>query len=406
LNRSVHEFDLVDPLSELKRMLIDFASLHADMEFVPDLPFVGGLVGYLGYGASSYFDGIPKQESDPLDVPDLFFGLYDACVVFDHQQRRLHVISHRSPAHADSLKEQLFAGGELPALRLQSSAMDLENVYAGVQSSFEQAKFIETVGQCQQYIRDGQVFQIVLSQRFSLPASCQPLACYRMLQALNPSPYAYILKFPNFSYLGSSPETLVSCHESRVVLKALAGTRQRGLDDEEDARLCNELKKSEKELAEHMMLVDLGRNDLGRICEPGSVTVGELAQITKYSHVMHLATEIQGKLKAELTSFDAVRSCFPRGTVSGAPKIRAMQLLFRLEPEQRGIYSGLVGYFDLRGGSDTAIAIRSALFKNEVAHVNAGAGIVYDSEPEAEFEETRNKAAAVIKAIKFAQKVL
>jgi anthranilate synthase component 1 len=238
-----------------------------------------------------------------------------------------------------------------------------------------------------------------------MPAAAPPINIYRMLQATNPSPYAYFLKFPDFVYLGSSPETFVQCQNKKLMLRAIAGTRRRGQGAEQDALLGAELRSDEKEMAEHRMLVDLGRNDLGRVSTPGSVKVGELACLSKYTHVMHLETEITSRLSPEQTAFSAFQSCFPAGTVSGAPKVRAMQLLSALEPERRGIYSGAVGYFDMRGSMDGAIAIRSALIKNGVAYANAGAGIVYDSQPEAEYEETKNKAKGVLSAIILAQNV-
>jgi anthranilate synthase component 1 len=255
------------------------------------------------------------------------------------------------------------------------------------------------VDQSKDYIRQGQVFQIVISQRFSLPCRAAALDVYRVLQAINPSPYAYYLKIPGAAYIGSSPETFVRCIDGEMSLRAIAGTRPRGADPAQDAALEVELKSNEKELAEHYMLVDLGRNDVGRVCQVGSIKLGELASLTRYTHVMHLSTEISGRLRNGKTAFDAFKSCFPRGTVSGAPKVRAMQLLSKLEPEQRGIYSGVVGYFDFKGNTDGAIAIRSALIKDGVAHINAGAGIVLDSDPLAEYEETRNKAKSVVKAV-------
>jgi anthranilate synthase component 1 len=255
------------------------------------------------------------------------------------------------------------------------------------------------VQEAQGYIAEGQVFQIVVAQRFALPAVASALDIYRILQALNPSPYAYLLRLPGFEYLGSSPETFVKCANGQVLLRAIAGTRRRGRDEAEDALMAEELQQCEKELAEHHMLVDLGRNDLGRVCRVGSVKPGALAQLVKYTHVMHLATEISGQLAPDKNCFDVFRSCFPRGTVSGAPKVRAMELLSRLEKERRGVYSGVVGYFDFRGNIDGAIAIRSALIKDGVAHVTAGAGVVFDSVPHEEYLETRNKARSVLQSI-------
>jgi anthranilate synthase component 1 len=369
---------------------------------VGKLPFVGGLVGYLGYGATAAFEKIPQQTHDPFQVPDGCYGFYDIFIIFDHLQRAIHVISHRSPHTARAVVDRI--RNRTPLTPLFDARCSDDEIFNGVSDSVERPNFCALVERCKEYVREGQVFQIVPSHRFSLPVSSPPLNIYRNLVGLNPSPYAYFLKFPNFAYLGSSPETFVSCQDGRVTLRALAGTRPRGATPEDDARLERELRNDEKELAEHRMLVDLGRNDLGRVCKVGTVTVGEIATVVRYAHVMHLATEISGELRDDKTSFDVMQSCFPRGTVTGAPKIRAMQLLAELEPERRGIYSGAVGYIDLTGNCDGAIAIRSTLVKSGVAHVNAGAGVVYDSDPEREYEETRNKAKSVLKAIQIAER--
>ncbi len=372
-------------------------------------PFIGGWVGYMGYGATHYFDGIPRQDADPLAVPDGCYGLYDTVIVFDHLFRRIYFVSYREEAGARALWETVRTkiadqSDCLPPLFYQDDVSD-DVIFDDVSASFTKAGFCDTVRQVKEYISEGQVFQLVLSQRFSVPADCPALDIYRSVQAINPSPYSYFLTFPGFTYLGSSPETFVTCQNGRASLRALAGTRHRGQTDAEDGRLAEELRNDPKELAEHRMLVDLGRNDMGRVCEVGTVTVGEIARLTRYTHVMHLATEITGQLRSDKTAYDVFKSCFPRGTVSGAPKIRAMELLAQLEPERRGIYSGAVGYFDLCGNQDSAIAIRSALVKDGMVHVNAGAGIVYDSVPENEYEETRNKAKSILKAVKIAEKM-
>ncbi len=394
-----------NPLNYL-RSILESASNHIHPEALPDfLPFTGGLVGYLGYGATKQFENIPKQETDPLSIPDAYYALYDSVLVYDHFKRNIYIISHRGSEHAQTLKNRLFAQGSLSPLNYPSEDLPDEAIFQSVSGPFTRSSFIATVNRAKEYICEGQVFQIVVAQRFATAVHSKPLDLYRVLQSINPSPYAYFMKFPGFSYLGSSPETFVSCQAGHVVLRALAGTRRRGDTDEEDECLAAELRADEKELAEHHMLVDLGRNDLGRICQVGTITVGEIGTITRYSHVMHLATELSGELRADKNCFDVIRACFPRGTVSGAPKIRAMQLLTKLEPEQRGVYSGCVGYFDFRGNTDSAIAIRSALVKDGVAHVHAGAGIVYDSDPASEYEETRNKAKSVLKSIAMAERM-
>lgn len=399
---SAEEITFSDPLKLLKDQLTSFQSSIAPSKPLMDLPFAGGLVGYLGYAITQYFEGIPQQKDDPFNVPEGFYGLYDSVVIFDHLLRVIHIISYRGREHAEQLQTKLLSSRHLPPLNTSAAVTD-EELFKNVTGPFTKDTFMAAVKTCKEFITQGEVFQIVVSHRFSQPVKSDPLAIYRILQAINPSPYGYFLKCPDFVYLGSSPETFVKAKNGDALLRALAGTRPRGATEEEDIRLAEELQKDEKELAEHRMLVDLGRNDLGRICQVGSVKVGEIAQITRYSHVMHLATDVTGKLCSQRDSFDLVRACFPRGTVSGAPKIRAMQLLANLEPEQRGIYSGTVGYFDCFGNTDGAIAIRSAVIKDGYAHVNAGAGIVYDSDPLAEFNETRNKAKSVLTAIKMAE---
>ena len=368
------------------------------------LPFEGGYVGYFGYGASKFFDNIKQQSSDPLAVPDGVFALYDSAIVFDHKERQMRVISFRGKEHSGSLiaaMEDSRSGKE----SLSSFAAVPADPHSRVQAAMKKQEFIDRVLRCKEFIAEGQVFQIVLAQRFAREYKGDPFCIYRALQSINPSPYGYYLQFPDFVYLGASPERLLACRNGELSLTALAGTRPRGRNEEEEKELEHDLRSSEKELAEHYMLVDLGRNDLGRVAEIGSVSWGEIARVTRYGQVMHLSTDISARLQKGLTCFDALRSCFPAGTVSGAPKIRAMELLADLEPEKRGIYSGMVGYFDFKGNSDSAIAIRSAVVKNSVAHINAGAGIVQDSEPEAEYEETRNKALSVLKAICIAEEI-
>jgi anthranilate synthase component I len=368
-----------------------------------ELPFIGGLVGYLGYGAVTALENIPRQTSAPFEVPDGRYGLYDSVVIFDQQYRKVSFVSHRGEAHARQLLERALSPMKLPPQEIPSQPLSEEEIFENVSGPFSEKQFTDAVVATKEYIAEGQAFQIVLSQRFSAPCSIPAINIYRALQATNPSPYAYFLKCPDFVYLGSSPETFVRSQNGLVLLRAIAGTRPRGADEHADNQLAVELKADEKEMAEHRMLVDLGRNDLGRVCTPGTVRVGEIACLTRYTHVMHLFTEVHGVLSKEKSCFDAFRSCFPAGTVSGAPKIRAMQLLSKLEPEQRGIYSGAVGYFDLLGNMDGAIAIRSALVKDGQVHVNAGAGIVYDSDPTMEYRETRNKAKSLLQAVKYAE---
>jgi anthranilate synthase component 1 len=400
---------ITNPLHVLKDALDTFTAKYPGLPLLPkDSPFMGGLVGYMGYGATQYFERIPQQQADPFNVPEGYYALYDTFIQFDHRFRQISLVSYRGQEQLDRLLSLITEPGvTLPPLQMPEtdSLTKTNEIFDGVTASYQPEAFRSIVEQCKHYIREGQVFQIVPSQRFSVPLSGSPMDVYRLILAINPSPYAYSLSFPGFTYLGSSPETFVTCQNGKVVLRALAGTRHRGKTEAEDDALARELKANEKELAEHRMLVDLGRNDLGRVCNVSSIRVGEIAALTRYTHVMHLATEISGTLRDDKTMYDVFQGCFPRGTVSGAPKIRAMQLLSQLEQERRGIYSGVVGYFDVRGNTDSAIAIRSVLIKDGMAHVNAGAGVVYDSDPEFEYQETRNKAKSMLKAVRLASQL-
>lgn len=411
-NGSSREETFENPFVLLRQLkeetLPPVGTLPRDLE---DIPLTAGWVGYLGYGMNRYFENIPQPALDLLKVPDAYLGLYDTMIVFDHLYRRIHFISHREIGAAQRLWNQVqkTLESKISALKplkpLFYQDMPDEELFEGISRSVSKETYCASVDRAKQYIAEGQIFQIVVAQRFSLPIQCPALDVYRTVQAINPSPYAYFLKFPEFHYLGSSPETFIRCQEGHMTLRALAGTRHRGQTAEEDEQLATELRQNAKEMAEHRMLVDLGRNDVGRVCQAGSITVGELAQVIRYSHVMHLATEINGIMKPTTSGYEAIQSCFPRGTVSGAPKIRAMELLSKLEPEQRGVYSGMVGYIDHRDNTDGAIAIRSALIKDGQAHVHAGAGVVYYSDTEAEYEETRNKAKSILKAIKLAERM-
>jgi len=417
---------------------IDLKTIH-ESSVDKTLPAVGGWFGYTGYHAVQYNEAIPQQDHDPVNVPDIAYGFYTQVLVFDHLKRTLSFVS-LLPNEGDN--ERVWAdvcnamSRPLPLERLPL----LENppdAFTDVVSNMSEQTYLDKVMQCKELVAQGEVFQIVLAQRFSLPTSspsspvgagsvparqpakdiqdgrtqgsplqsCFPINAYRALVATNPSPYAYILKQEGFWYVGSSPETFVDVDKDHVVLRALAGTRKRGKTIEEDQAMADELRADEKEVAEHKMLVDLARNDLGRVCQVGTVAVGTIAEIHFYTHVMHLATEVSGKKRPDKDAFDIFKTVLPRGTVSGAPKIRAMHHLSRLETERRGIYSGAVGYFDVLGNLKSCIAIRSALIKDGIAHVQAGAGVVYDSKPELEYLETKNKARSVLMALQWARGV-
>ena len=356
-----------------------------------DIPFKYGFLGYLGYGltASQATLAIPRQKQRFIDVPDAALIVPGAFTIEDRKNGKLYLISDIDIEECNSLMTK--APYSQP---LNSSAS--KEATAAVDSSMTKEEYIDRVKRAKEYINEGEAFQIVLAQRFSCALEESALALFERIRQSAAAPYAYYLDLEDFQYLGLSPESMISIEGDRVSFRALAGTRPRGKDQLEDNALADELRENEKENAEHMMLVDLGRNDLGRVCLQGSIAVDNLKQVLRYPSVMHLSTDLKGRLDSTIAPLKAVGSCFPRGTVSGAPKRRALTLLAELEPEQRGIYSGAVGIVEIGGDIDLAIAIRSATIKDGIAHVQAGAGIVYDSIPECEYEETRNKAASIL----------
>jgi anthranilate synthase component I len=376
-------------------------AMHADktnfLSSTAEIAFASGMIGYLGFGTVSQIEKIEKQSANPIGVPDSRMMVPQTIVYIDHSARLIHVISRANAQRFRSIVELIEKLNATAYRENRATKRETEETtIAGVlTASMSKSEFLDKARQAKALIEEGQCFQIVLSQRFSGKTNAKAATMFTTLLETAPSTYNYFLNFSDFQYIGASPETMVSAKNGQVRLCALAGTRPRGSNPVQDNQNEVELKNNEKELAEHLMLVDLGRNDLGKVCVPGSIKVGPVAQVLKYSNVMHLGTEIFGTLESDKSSFTALKSCFPRGTVSGAPKVRALELLSKLEPEQRGIYAGAVGFFDDRGGMDTAIAIRSALIKDGEIHINAGAGIVYDSEPEFEYQETINKASAI-----------
>lgn len=369
----------------------------------------GGAVGYLSYETAARFEKLPSPLENPLGLPEAVFMLANTMLVFDHVTHKVMVVSNAhikddvesayaaAVARIDELVERLKA--PLPESQRPLSSLDSQDI----QSNFSRQDFENSVNKTRDYITAGEAIQVVLSQRLSRKISVESFDIYRALRSINPSPYMYFLKLGNFDIVGASPETLVKVEDGIVTTRPLAGTRPRGSDYIEDTALADELLHDEKERAEHIMLVDLGRNDIGRISKPGTVEVSELMEIERYSHVMHMVTNVQGQLSPEYDAFDALQACFPAGTVSGAPKIRAMQIIAELEPDKRGPYAGAVGYFSHNGNMDMAIAIRTMVVKDSTAYVQAGCGIVYDSVPQREFEETLNKARALLKAIEQAE---
>jgi anthranilate synthase component 1 len=393
-------------IDTLRKLMANFRS-----PFVPDLPrFTGGAVGYFGYGAASWFEpvlGDLGRADDGAD--DAGFMLFDTVLAFDHVQHRILIIANARIGADDDLESLYqFACAKIGFLERElernlSVQRHASDAPPDLQSNFTREHFEAQVRAAKEHIAAGDIYQVVLSQRFEAEVSADPFTVYRALRHVNPSPYMYFIRMGGVSVVGSSPEMLVRVEGARVETHPIAGTRRRGRTDEEDVRLGDELKRNEKERAEHVMLVDLGRNDVGRVCEFGSVRVPQFMALERFSHVMHLTSVVEGTLAGDRDRLDALESCFPAGTVSGAPKVRAMQIIRDLEPSGRGLYAGAVGYLDFAGNLDFCIAIRTIIMSAGKAYVQAGAGIVIDSNPTAEYEETRDKARALVRALELAQ---
>ena len=400
-----------DPLHVIKR---HFQSVNpVALEGLPRL--VGGAVGYMAYDIVRYFERLPATASDDLQVPTAAFMLPDTLVIFDHAKRQLIVLAnaHNKDDGPDAAYDRAIQSIDRLAAALgrplphQSYAPPGPGLYEDPQSNVEQSVHEDRVRQAKEYIRNGDAFQVVLSQRFSRKTQATPLEIYRALRATNPSPYMFLLEFSDeLTLVGASPEMLVRLEDGIAYNRPLAGTRKRGADEKEDLALEQELLNDPKERAEHVMLVDLGRNDLGRVCDYGTVKVKKMMYIERYSHVMHIVSQVEGKLRQGMDAFDLLRATFPAGTLSGAPKVRAMEIIEELEGARRGPYGGAVGYFSFDGSMDMCIAIRSLLMQNGTISVQAGGGIVADSVPAAEYLETINKAKAVFEAVRYAEKGL
>jgi anthranilate synthase component I len=395
-----------DPLSWVENFQARYQV--AEVEGLPR--FTGGLVGYFGYDTIRYIE--PKLANcpnpDELNTPDILLMVSDEVVVFDNLGGKLYLIVHVDPSQADAF---VLAQQRLDALEAQlHEATPRAELREGCEvnetdfvSGFTEDGFKQAVESARQYIVDGDVMQVVLSQRLSIPFSAPPLDLYRALRSLNPSPYMFYLNLHDFHIAGSSPEILTRLEDDVVTVRPIAGTRRRGHDEADDRAMEEELLADPKELAEHLMLIDLGRNDVGRIAQTGSVELTEKMLVERYSHVMHIVSNVEGKLKPGMSAMDVLRATFPAGTVSGAPKIRAMEIIDELEPVKRGVYAGAVGYLGWNGNMDTAIAIRTAVIKSGELHIQAGAGIVYDSQPNLEWKETMNKGRAVFRAVAMAE---
>jgi anthranilate synthase component 1 len=408
-------FEVDDPVEVIKRE----ATVYSPVD-VQGLPrFYGGLVGYIGYDMVRFFERIPDEGRPGLEIPDMFFMVTDTVVIFDNLKGKIKVVSNahinnRSPEEVyreavekidniiERLRQPINSNPPLPPF----SKGGLEG-FSGYTSSFiTREAFEDAVLKGKEYIISGDVVQVVLSQRFVRESHIDPFRIYRALRVINPSPYMYYIDTGGAKLVGSSPEILVRLEGRNIILRPIAGTRKRGETEEDDYALEEELRKDPKEMAEHIMLVDLGRNDVGRVAEIGSVKVTELMTVERYSHVMHLVSNVEGRLKNGLDAFDVLRACFPAGTVTGAPKVRAMEIIEELEPTKRGPYAGAVGYFSYSGNMDTCITIRTLIIKDDKIYVQAGAGIVADSIPEREYMETVNKAMGMMKAVDMAEREL
>lgn len=398
-----------DPLRAVEEELARF-----DVVPVAGLPrFSGGAVGFLGYEAVRHYEPrVQPRSACAVGVPEAHFMFADTLLVFDHLKHVIKVVSYvrldgdieasyrQATWKIDELVERLAQ----PLSQVPENGPVVSAAVAAVRSNIPREDYLEAVERCKQFIVAGDAIQIVLSQRLSRQTAAHPFNVYRGLRHVNPSPYMFYLDFGAYQLVGASPELLVRVEQGQIDYHPIAGTRPRGQTEAEDARLEDELRASEKERAEHIMLVDLGRNDVGRVASPGSVRVTDLMSVERYSHVMHLVSHITGTLKDGATPFDALRACFPAGTVSGAPKIRAMQIISELEPDRRGAYAGCVGYFGFSGNLDTCITIRTLVIKDGAAHIQAGGGVVFDSDAIEEYQETINKAQASLRAIDAAER--
>ncbi len=401
----VESGEAADPLAFIEAFHARYQA--PDLEALPR--FGGGLVGYFGYETIGYVESRLHfmHKPDVIGAPDVLLMVSDEIVVFDNLSGKLYLVVYanaqlphafmKAQARLDSLVTKMRGPVEMPKDQASHQRLDEGDFVSG----FSQAGFEAAIEQVKEYIRAGDVMQVVLSQRLSIPYAHKPMDLYRALRHLNPSPYMFYMDLAEFHVVGASPEIMVRLEGDEVTVRPIAGTRPRGRTEKEDVALEHDLLGDEKELAEHLMLIDLGRNDVGRVARLGSVKLTDKMSIERYSHVMHIVSNVIGRVPSEITAMDVLRATFPAGTVSGAPKIRAMEIIYELEPTKRGIYSGAVGYWAWNGNMDLAIAIRTAVIKDEVLYVQAGAGLVADSVAKNEWDETMNKARAIFKAVKF-----
>jgi anthranilate synthase component 1 len=399
-----------DPLAVIEKLMSGFKPAQ-----VKGLPrFYGGLVGFMGYDSVRFFESLPDKNPDELKLPDAVFILTDTILLFDHINHTIKIVTNcflpqsgRKPGPSGLKKIYKRAIKKISSIEndlarpLTGKGIETRNPGPKIKitSNFEKSEFCAIVNKAKKHIQKGDIIQVVLSQRFKARIKESPFDIYRRLRSLNPSPYMFFLKLKEMTLIGSSPELLVRCEDGLVRTRPIAGTRPRGRDEQEDRRLKRQLLNDEKEKAEHLMLVDLGRNDIGRVCKTGTVKVDDFMSVERYSHVMHIVSEVSGALAKNKSSYDVLRACFPAGTVSGSPKVRAMEIIDELEISRRGPYAGSVGYFSFSGNLDTCITIRTICVKGNTAYIQVGAGIVADSQGKKEYNETVNKAKALFEAI-------
>ena len=392
------EIESKDPLGWIEK----FYAENKVSNLPKDVPFSGGLVGYFGYETISLIEEkLKNKKKDSLGVPDIFLFVCNEIIIFDNLKKCIHIIVNTKTNEENSYENSISRIDEIEKLICKENKIPPSEKNLGKDeftSSFKKENFMSAVNKTKEYISDGDVMQVVLSQRLTKKFEGNPIDMYEALRDMNPSPYMYFLDMDGFQIIGSSPEILVKLEDKKVTVRPIAGTRPRGQDELEDLTNEKDLLKDPKEIAEHLMLIDLGRNDIGRISKVGTVKLTEKMIIERYSHVMHIVSNVTGEIEDDTKPLDILRATFPAGTVSGAPKIRAMEIINELEPLKRGIYSGAIGYLSWTGDLDTALSIRTAVIKDNLIHVQAGAGIVYDSIPETEWEETMNKAMALLKA--------
>jgi len=412
---NVEEVPCHDPLELIEAELSQYRLVRPDSTSQDQLPtFHGGAIGYLAYDVVTRFERLPLPKQNELDLPLAVFSFTETVLVFDHVKRRVRIVTHlhldapdlaaeyqRVITIIDDVQQRLKQPIRLP----QETAPIHDQEALQVRSNRTKEEFEDMVRRSIEYIKAGDIFQVVPSQRLSRHVNASPFTVYRALRAINPSPYMFFFDLADFHIVGASPELLVRCEDNEVTIRPIAGTRPRGFDKHSDEQLEEDLKNDPKECAEHVMLLDLARNDVGRVCEIGTIKVDDFMTVERYSHVMHIVTNVSGQLRKDVSPFEALRAGFPAGTVSGAPKIRAMEIISELEGEQRGVYAGATGYFSHSGNQETAIALRTMVIKNGRAYVQAGGGVVADSDPSNEYQESLNKAKALLRALDEAEKI-